>query len=287
MNRISDRSPLAPPAAGLHRPATPGRLALPLLVAVLLLPFANGADSIAAAAFLAPIFLLRFARDHRPRVGLPAVLALQTAAFAFQFRGMIPVPGSILFFIILIYGAAASAPYIADRLIAPRLRGWVSTLVFPCAWAATEYLVSLSPYGSWGAAGYALYGHLPVLQLLAVTGLAGLAFLIGWVAASANRIFELGAGSPLAVRPAAITAGVIGAVVLLGGARLTLLPPTAATVRIASLSKLDLRLHPDAAVAQRFFAHQALTPVEVDTIRARARVVDDDLLERAERDAGR
>jgi apolipoprotein N-acyltransferase len=268
--------------------ATPGSLrgsVAVFLAAAALLPFANGGHSIPAAAFLAPLLLLRFTRTQRPIVGLLTTLVAQSIAFAIQFRGMVPVPGVIHVAIVMLYGVALTVPYVADRLIALRLRGWPATLVFPCAWASTDYLLSLSPYGSWGAAAYALYGNLPLLQLLAVTGLWGLTFLIGWVAASANRVWELGARSPLALRAAGVTAGVVAAVALFGGARLGLFPPHAPTVRIASLSSIDLTLHPDPKVVGRFFAQRSLVPEEVATIRSRAATIDNDLLERAEREA--
>lgn len=255
------------------------------LAAAALLPFANGGHSIPVAAFLAPLLLLRFTRAQRPIVGLLTTLVAQSIAFAIQLRGMIPVPGVIHTVIVMIYASALTAPYVADRLIAPRLRGWFATLVFPCAWASTDYLLSLSPYGSWGAAGYSLYGNLPLLQLLAVTGLWGLTFLIGWVAAAANRVWELGGPSPPALRVAGVTAGVVAAVAFFGGARLVLFPPDAPTVRIASLSRIDLTLHPDPKVVGRFFAQRPLDPEEVATIRSRAATTDNDLLERAEREA--
>lgn len=268
--------------------ATPGsawRSLAVLLVAAALLPFANGADSIPAAAFLAPLLLLRFTRTVRPIVGLPTALVVLWIAFAIQFRGMIPVSGAIHAVIVLIYAIALTAPYVADRLIAVRLRGWAATLVFPCAWASTDYLLSLSPYGSWGAAGYSLYGDLPLLQLAAVTGLWGLTFLIGWVAASGNRVWELGPRSPIVLRAVLVTVGVVAAVALLGGARLVLFRPAAPTVRIASLSKPDMPIHPDPKVVARFFAQRPLTADEVATIRSRAAAIDDDLLERSEREA--
>jgi apolipoprotein N-acyltransferase len=261
-----------------------GALAVFLLAAALL-PFANGGHSIPAAAFLAPLLLLRFTRSQRPLVGLSTTLIAQSIAFAIQLRAMIPVPGLIHTVIVIFYAIALTAPYVADRLIASRLRGWSATLVFPCAWASTDYLLSLSPYGSWGAAGYSLYGNLPMLQLLAVTGLWGLTFLIGWVAAAANRVWELGARSPLALRAAGVTAGVVAAVTLSGGARLVLFPPDAPTVRIASLSHIALTLHPDPGTVGRFLARRPLTPEEVATIRSRAATIDNDLLERAEREA--
>jgi len=278
------------PAFSRHEPAAEepgsarGSVAV-FLAAAALLPFANGAHSVPAAAFLAPLLLLRFTRSRRPITGLLTTLVAQSIAFAVQFRGMIPVPGAILTVIVLFYGVALTVPYIADRLFAPRLRGWSATLVFPCAWASIDYLLSLSPYGSWGAAGYSLYGDLPLLQLLAVTGLWGLTFLIGWVAAAANRVWELGARSPLALRAAGVTAGAVAAVALAGGARLAIFPPDAPSVRIASLSRIDRTLHPDPAVVKRFFAQKPLAPEELATIRSRAAAIADDLLERAEREA--
>ncbi len=256
------------------------------LAAAGLLPFANGGHSILVAAFFAPLLLLRFTRRQRPVLGLLTILVAQSIAFAIQFRGMIPVPGAIHTVIVLIYASALTVPYVADRLIAPRLRGWSATLVFPCAWASTDYLLSLSPYGSWGTAAYSLHGNLPLLQMLAVTGLWGLTFLIGWVAAAANRVWELGPRSPRALRAAGVTAAVVTLVALLGGARLVLFPPDAPTVRIASLSRIDMTLHPDPKVVGRFFRQQPLTPEEVATIRSRAATIANDLLERSEREAG-
>ena len=51
-----------------------------------LLLFANGANSIAIAAWLAPVFLLRFVREQSALRGLPVAYLALTAGFAFQFR---------------------------------------------------------------------------------------------------------------------------------------------------------------------------------------------------------
>ena len=42
-------------------------------------------------------------------------------------------------------------PYLADRLLAPRLPGLAATLVFPAALVTAEQLGSWGPMGSWGA----------------------------------------------------------------------------------------------------------------------------------------
>jgi apolipoprotein N-acyltransferase len=256
-----------------------------LLAAALVLPLANGVNSIAIAAFLAPLLVLRFVRTSRPLPGLLATFVLQTVAFAVQFRGMIPAPGAVLAIIIPLYGLGLTAPYIADRWLAPRLSRWPATLIFPCAWAATESLVSLLPYGSWGSAAYSLYGSLPLLQVLAVTGLWGVTFLIGWIAAIGNHAWELADAPAKALRTVGVAASVLAAIALGGGARLALFPPPAPTVRIASLSRMELSLHPDPRVLSRFYSQRSLTANELSTIRARAATISDDLLARTESEA--
>ena len=262
---------------------TPQRIIL-LLAAALLLPFANGANSIAVAAFLAPLLLLRFVRTTKPGLGLLTTFVLQAAAFAIQFRGMIPVPRALLAVIVLLYALGLTIPYMADRWLAPRLSGWPATLVFPSAWAATEYLFSMLPYGSWGSAAYALYGTLPLLQLLAITGLWGVTFLIGWVAAAGNRAWEIANRPAPAMRTIGVAAAVVAAVALGGGVRLAVVPPLAPTVRIASLSRMELPLHQDPKVLNRFYSQLPLTDDELASIRSRAALISDDLFARAERE---
>lgn len=163
-----------------------------LAIAVTLLVFANGADSIPLAAWLAPLFLLRFVRTQSLKVGLPVAYVVLIATFSIQFRGMVPIPGIAYYIFLLLNGIPAVLPYVLDRLLTRRLTGLRSTLVFPATWAATEYLMSLAPYGSWGSAAYAMFGNLPLLQLLSVTGLWGITFLLGWFASTCNLLWEEG-----------------------------------------------------------------------------------------------
>ena len=258
---------------------------MPLLFAVILLPFANGGQSIGLAAWLAPVFLLRFTRTHRRIVALPIVFAVQAIAFAIQFRGMIPFAALIQGAVVLIYALVFTAPYIGDQLLIGRLGGLSKSLVFPVAWVAIEFLVSLGPFGSWTSVAYSQNGNLALLQILAVIGLSGITFLIAWTAAAANAQWEEGV-APWRMPPVTTACATVLAVVLLaGGARLALFPPAAKTVRIASLSNIDLDLHPDPEVLERFNQHEALTAAEIQIVRERSVVIANDLLRRTEREA--
>lgn len=259
------------------------RSGLCLAFAAVLLLLANGADSIAVAAWLAPLFLLRFVHRQTPRIGLSIALLLLTAAFAWQFRGMLPMRGVPYYLIVALFGILGTLPYVADRLLAHRLGGFLATLLFPTTWVAAEYLVSFSPAGSWYAVGYSQFGDLPLLQLLSVTGLSGITFLIGWFAAVGNRCWEDGFASPRVRAQAFAYAIVIAVVVLLGGARMALFPPSAPTVRVASLSKRDIGPPLGNGVLRRLFFNQ-LTPADRDDVARWSAARSNDLLARAEQE---
>jgi len=136
----------------------------------------------------------------------------------------------------LVSGAVLLVPYAIDRYLSNGLQPFAASLVFPTAYVAKEYFLSLGPFGSWGAAGYSQYGALPLLQLLAVTGLSGIAFLMSWFASVCALIRQEGLGPRRVRSTAALCAGLIVVVIVAGGARMALFPPSSATVRVAALT---------------------------------------------------
>ncbi|HVN82031.1 MAG TPA: nitrilase-related carbon-nitrogen hydrolase [Terriglobia bacterium] len=255
-----------------------------LALAVVLLLFSNGANSVPLAAWLSPVFLLRFVRTQRAAVGLPIAYLLLIATFSFQFRGMVPIPGAIYLIFLAFIGAVSVLPYLVDRGLVHRLNGLAATLVFPMSWAAVEYLNSLGPYGSWAAIAYSQYGSLPLLQILSVTGLWGLTFLIGWFASVCNWVWEEGLETKRVRSGSLLCLGAITLIVLLGGARMTLFPPSSQTVRVASLSRLKVS-NELSDVVWKNMMHNRLSPEEVRQVRDWGKAVDDNLLARSEREA--
>lgn len=80
--------------------------------------------------------------------------------------------------------------YLADHLLARRIGGLAGTLVFPCTLVITKFIYSHGPQGSGGALPYIQTGNLPLRQLLSVTGLWGIPFLIGWFASVAGQTWQ-------------------------------------------------------------------------------------------------
>jgi apolipoprotein N-acyltransferase len=227
--------------------------------------------------------MLRFVRGQILKVGLPVAYLLLVTEFALQFRGMVPIPGVAYYMFLVVWGIPLVLPYIIDRLLAHRLSGLTASLVFPTAWAAAEYVLSRGPYGTWGSVAYSQYGNLALLQILSVTGLWGITFLIGWFAAVCNWLWEEGLDSKRARGGAWLCAGAIGSVMLLGGARMALFPPSSQTVRVASISKSKIEPELSDAVLRRLFENQA-TRDDMDAFQRWATAMDNDLLSRAERE---
>jgi apolipoprotein N-acyltransferase len=227
--------------------------------------------------------MLRFVRKQSLKVGLPVAYIVLVAGNAFQFRGMVPIPGIGYYIWLITSGIPLVLPYLIDRFIAHRLFGLTASLVFPSAWAATEYVVAQGPFASWGSVAYSQYGNLPLTQLVSVTGLWGITFLIGWFAAVCNWLWEEGPGSKRARRGAWLCVGTIATAMLLGGARIAVYPSSSQTVRVASISKRKVEPELSPAVSQRMFGGQA-TREDMDAIRRWATAMDNDLLSRAERE---
>ncbi len=178
-----------------------------LAIGVALLPFSAHQTVHPLAAVLAPVFLLRFSR-RAPSLRLAAagLLIGIGLATAVSFRGgYLQAPAAALGVAALAVGLVGAPSYLFDRCLGPNLPGWARWLVFPCALTVAEYLVfRFGPSGTWGSLAYSQRFNLPLLQLLSVTGIWGITFLIGGVAPALNELWERGLERRAARRLAAL-----------------------------------------------------------------------------------
>jgi apolipoprotein N-acyltransferase len=207
-----------------------------LVLGAALLTFTYFQTVIPVAAWLAPIFLLRFARTHRARVALPVLALVGYGATLIALRGFFPFTDLLVW---ALGGVALAVPYGADLLAAGRLHGFARTLILPVVDTAISFLFSLdqsSAFGSWGATGYTQVSNLPLAQSASVLGVLGLSFVILWAAPVVNAVWERGfdlRASRAIVVPFVVL--LIG-MPLYGGARLALLAPSVPTVQMAALA---------------------------------------------------
>jgi apolipoprotein N-acyltransferase len=207
-----------------------------LVVGAVLLPFTTFQTVIPAAAWLAPIFLLRFVRTQRARVALPVVALVGYGATLIALRGTWDGSRLLLF---SLPGLLAVLSYGADKVAAGRLHSVVRTLVFPAVETAVPFALSLnqgSIFGSWGSAGYTQITNLPLAQTASVVGTWGLGFLLLWAAPVVNDLWERGFNLRAARSVVVPFAVVTLAALLYGGVWLALFTPSAPTVQMAALA---------------------------------------------------
>ena len=206
-----------------------------LVLGTALLSFVAIQTELPFAAWFAPVFLLRFARTQRALVGMPLVTLGCVAAMLVANRNLAPMP--LLGVIGVLFGLIYALPYLIDRLLAPRLGGLARTLVFPAALTASGLLVAiLTPFGSSASPAYSQYGLLPLVQIVSLTGIWGLNFLVAWFGPVANAFWEREHDATTARRSLVLFAGVLAAALLFGSARLAFLPTAGPTVRVAALA---------------------------------------------------
>src|SRR6266700_1744131 len=262
-----------------------------LVLAFVLSLFAmNGSWDFPLAAWLYPLFLLRFTRTRRPIRGFLAASLVNAAAscvLAFQAGFSMQI---LILAAMVVVAIFMSLPYLVDRLVSPRFSGIVSTLIFPLSFVTVDYLKTLFyPFSSLGSLAYTQYGNLPLLQLVSITGISGVVFLITWFASVVNWAWEHHFAWPRIHTGVLLYAGLLGLVLLGGGARLALFPPQSQTVRVAGISAsraiytqaMQLINHPLAA-----FQSGRATQADLETFRSATTMLNTDLLAQSQQEAG-
>jgi len=198
--------------------------------------FSNGNWTIPLAAWLAPVFLIHFVRSQKSGIGLPILFATLLIATKFMLAGIIPSTLGVLTYILVEYYAILwFLPYWVDRWLAPRLGGVVGTLVFPVAVVVVEY-VNMIFFGSWASVAYTQFDNLPLIQIASITGMWGITFLVMWFGPVVNWILDQKLDRAK-IRTGVFTYGGILLITLLyGGARLSLFPPEAQTIKVVSFT---------------------------------------------------
>ncbi len=249
---------------------------------------ANGRWGIPLAAWLGPLFLLRFTRTRKPLISFALAWLASAVAMLFALSSL-QILTPIIIMVCLLFSTILTLPYLLDRLLTPRLilvSGVLASLLFPLSRVAGEYLISFTPaFGSVFSLAYTQYGNLPLLQIISVTGIYGVSFLIAWFASVGNWIWEQGFVWPR-IRAVTLLYGGLLALVLLGGSlRLALFPPSSQTVRVAGISAAASTLQKVQDEIGHFSTTQRFTPADLAQLRSAFAPLDDELLNLSQREA--
>ena len=161
-----------------------------LLIGFVFLFFSNGRWTLPLATLIAPIFLIRFLRFHKPLKGFVFLIFAGFISNIFIWKGQMPAPGFVYYIMTFMMSLFTALVFLIDRIYSQRLKGIVSTLVLPSAFVLMDYIsVSTNPGGTFGAFA-TTQSSLPLLQLLSITGIWGITFTILWTASTINWLLD-------------------------------------------------------------------------------------------------
>ncbi|HSH05732.1 MAG TPA: nitrilase-related carbon-nitrogen hydrolase, partial [Anaerolineae bacterium] len=195
------------------------------------------------AAWLAPIFLWRFLLSQPTDPGFGLAIGTIAVATFISWYELVLFGRSCHVAFSLTQAIVYCLPFIIARLLWPHLPNhFATTLLLPLLWVVIEagYARINVMGGTMGAIAYTQADYLPLLQLLAVTGMAGISFLMLWLAGIVNWVWQRPL-HPTTIRP------LLGYTLLLiavwggGWARLTWAPPPMdETMPLTGFTQLEL-----------------------------------------------
>lgn len=199
----------------------------------------GGKWNIPLAAWLLPIFIIRFFRES-DKAGrnflllwlISAIATIIAWSGATATAAIHPNAEPVFFILMTPIGLL---PYVIDRLYARRFpsAAWVM-LVYPIAATAMDFFsASGSPFGTFGAAAYTQRGFLPAMQIASVFGLWGITFVMSWFASMINHLWENGWKFN---RFALTSAGLLALILGLGFGRILLPTQPRQTATVAGFS---------------------------------------------------
>jgi apolipoprotein N-acyltransferase len=199
---------------------------------------------IGAAIIIAPIFILGFIRSQTTKKGIFLTLLGFLLSLNIALWGLFDVGdevASIIYNLVRssVLALLLSIPYIADRLIYPKLKETriLSTLSFPVAATAILFLMSLEgPFdGDMISAVYG-YGFLVFKQIASIAGLWGFVFIFSWFASVVNYAWEKGFNWGQIKSVTATFSFILLAILLFGAVKTSsLINPEPDTVKIAAI----------------------------------------------------
>ncbi len=206
-----------------------------LALAALLSFLAASQRPLAVAAWLAPIFLLRYVRLTGALAGYLVALLCVALAQTLGLSALSPAPLFAVALSSVLCVALDLIPYLLDRLLHRRFSGLTGTLLLPVTMVGMVWLTTAVGLKTWNGFAYALHHDVAVLQVVSLTGTSGLVFLAFWLASTLNLAWEEGLGSRPSRRALVLLAVALVLVYGYGTMRLSGGRTAGASLRVAGI----------------------------------------------------
>ncbi|XXF75226.1 nitrilase-related carbon-nitrogen hydrolase [Myxococcaceae bacterium GXIMD 01537] len=232
--------------------------------------------------------LLFFVRQQRPWVGFVGILCATTLATGLA--NLEVFPGSVADNLGMAFGGALflALVFLADRLIVGPRASFAGTLFLPAAMTGLEFFSSQgNPFGTWGSLAYTQAGAPVLVQLVSVTGLWGLTFVLVWFASVANWAFEHRGELRRVLPGVAVFAGVLGVILAFGALRLAGAGSVGERVRVSGITVAGEVAAGREAGLSRLIQRGALSGEDWRAFAEASGAVNEELLRLSEREAER
>jgi len=166
------------PGSGASAPRSLPLLAL--LIGMISLVLSSPRFAIPLFAWIGPIAFLWYSRHcsiKRKWLWIYAALVVSGIVSAYE---VFPMPLIIAVLFILIGSAKTLLVFILDRWLTKNKDGFITTLFFPAALVTLEFIDSMGGGGVWGSIANSQFDFSWFIQLVSITGLWGISFMIGW-----------------------------------------------------------------------------------------------------------
>ncbi|CAG0927133.1 hypothetical protein TFLX_00375 [Thermoflexales bacterium] len=207
-----------------------------LILGAGLLVFMGWRWNVPAAVWLAPIFLIRFFRLQERWVTTLWAVPLMTLALFINITGSWDFPLAAEVGIAMLRAAPLLAALYLDRTLVRRLPPVFGTLIYPAIYVIMDFALSLTPLGTVFSAATTQFGHTAFIQLAAITGIWGLAFVMGWCAATLNLLWEKKFEIRQVTGPGLVLIVTLTVTLLIGGLRLSTSAAPTSTVKVAGIT---------------------------------------------------
>jgi apolipoprotein N-acyltransferase len=208
----------------------------------------RGSNPVWVAAWVAPVFLMRFVRKTRWTAAvLLGLLAVQLAVVVgliplFSMVGTATVKVDAGFMLVwqtksgmLLLAPIVLIPFLVDKSLHKRLPSWASALVYPTALATMDLACSLI-FGTLNTFGETQFALQPLVMTSSLFGLAGVSFLIGWSASMVNDLWDQSWNIKNLRGHGVVYLAVTGALLLYGGLMIAFPARPGASVRVAGIT---------------------------------------------------
>ncbi|MEI6050717.1 MAG: nitrilase-related carbon-nitrogen hydrolase [Bacteroidota bacterium] len=209
-----------------------------LLLGCVFLLFMGGKWNLPFTTWIGSIFFLRYFRMRRGFWGILLAFPFILLASHIYFIGLAEqVEPGFKILIAVSYTFYVMIPFLIDRLLNKRIRNQIlSTLIYPASLIVIQFILSyveqLGTILHWTGS---MFSFKPLIQLVSITGVWGLSFLVGWLASIINLLWEEKFDLKKVRLTVALFTGLFLLIIFWGSIRLAFFTPANGTVKVGSV----------------------------------------------------